>query len=157
MSPSRLRYSLILSLLLNLGVVGAVGYQAVVHRGLPAALGRGSPLADLPAYLKLDASQRERWHGLEENFLRELDTGWRDITTHRERLIREVFSEQPDRARIEAERAAIAQLQAQQQQRVIAQFLREHDILNAEQRRALADLLLREAPAAPFERRLHAR
>ena len=157
MSPSTLRYALILSLLVNLGVVGAVGYQAVRQGGLPAALGRSSPLTDLPAYLKLDAGQRERWHGLEEDFLRELDAGWRAITEHRERLIHEVFSEQPDRARIEAERAAIARLQGEQQQRVIAQFLRERDILNAEQRQALAELLLREAPATPFERRLHTR
>ncbi len=157
MSSSTMRYALILSLLLNLGVVGAVGYQAVRQGGLQAAFGGGSPLSDLPAYLKLDAGQRSRWRALEDGFLREVDAGWREIALHRERLIREVFSEQPDRARIEAERAAIAQLQGQQQQRVIAQFLREHDILNAEQRRALADVLLREAPAAPFERRLHAR
>jgi hypothetical protein len=59
---------------------------------------RSSPLTDLPAYLKLDAGQRERWHGLEEDFLRGLDAGWGEIAAHRERLIREVFSEQPDRA-----------------------------------------------------------
>jgi len=156
MSPSALRYALVLSVLLNLGVVGTVGYQAVRQGGVPTVF-RSSPTTDLPAYLKLDAGQRSRWHALENDFLSGLDAGWRDIAAHRELLIREVFSEQPDRARIEAERAAIAQLQVQQQQRVIAQFLRERDILNPAQRSALADLLLREAPAAPFERRLHTR
>jgi hypothetical protein len=38
MSSSTLRYALILSVLLNLGVVAAVGYQAVRHGGLPECL-----------------------------------------------------------------------------------------------------------------------
>jgi Spy/CpxP family protein refolding chaperone len=146
MRRSALFYSLVLSVSLNLGVVGAAGYQA---------LRRGPGVGDLAGYLKLDAQQHSRWQALEEGFTRELDTGWRDIAQHREQLIREVFSERPDPARIEAERARIAELQALQQQRVIAQFLRERDILSAEQRRALVDLLLREGQPTPVERQLH--
>ena len=155
MSHPALRYALVLSLLLNLGVIGAVGYQAWRNGGLPAAFSGGEATPDLPDYLKLDASQRARWHAPEERFLSELDAGWREIAAHREQLIREVFSERPNPERIESERARIAQLQVEQQQRVIAQFLRERDILTSQQRQALADLLLREAPAAPLERRLH--
>jgi hypothetical protein len=147
MRRSGLMYALILSVLLNLGVVGAAGYQAM-GRG-------GAATGDLSDHLKLDGDQRRRWHSLEESFLRELDAGWRNIAQHREALIREVFSESPDPARIEVERARIAELQALQQQRVIAQFLRERDILTAGQRRALVDLLLREEQAAPRERQLH--
>lgn len=147
MPRSGLLYALILSVLLNLGAVGAVGYRALSQAG-PAE-------GDLADHLKLDAQQRRRWSALEESFVRELDAGWSEIALHRERLIREVFSEQPDQARIEAERARIAQLQAVQQQRVIAQFLRERDILSAGQRAALVELLLREGPAAPQERQLH--
>jgi hypothetical protein len=66
-----------------------------------------------------------------------------------------VFSERPDPSRIEAARARIAEVQMQQQQRVIAQFLQEREILNTEQRRELVDVLLREEPAAPRERQLH--
>ena len=146
MRRSALFYSLVLSVLLNLGVVGAAGYQA---------LRRDAGVGDLAGHLKLDAQQRSRWQALEESFTRELDAGWRDIAQHRERLIREVFSERPDAARIEAERARIADLQALQQQRVIAQFLRERDILSAEQRRTLVDLLLREGQPVPMERQLH--
>lgn len=147
MRRSRLFYALIVSVLLNLGVVAAAGYQALSRGGFAAG--------DLADHLKLNAQQRSRWHALEEPFMRELDAGWRDIAQHRERLIREVFSERPDAARIEAERARIAELQAVQQQRVLAQFLREREILSAEQRRALVDLLLREGPAVPQERQLH--
>jgi Spy/CpxP family protein refolding chaperone len=146
MRRSVLVYSLVLSVLLNLGVVGAAGYQA---------LRRGPGVGDLAGYLKLDAQQRSRWHAIEESFTRELNAGWGDIAQHRERLIREVFSDRPDAGRIEAERARIAQLQALQQERVIAQFLRERDILSAEQRRTLVDLLLREGQPAPLERQLH--
>ena len=146
MRRSGLFYALVLSVLLNLGVVGAAGY---------AALTRGSADGDLAVHLKLDPQQRSRWHAIEESFMRELDAGWREIAQHRERLIHEVFSEAPQAARIEAERARIAELQALQQQRVIAQFLREREILNAGQRRALVDLLLREEQPVPRERQLH--
>ena len=147
MRRSSLVYALMLSVLLNLGVVGAVAYRAWG--------GSAGSAADLADRLQLDAEQRRRWHALEDGFVHELDAGWREIAQHREALIRAVFSEKPDRARIEAERARIAELQAQQQQRVIAQFLRERDILTAGQRHALVGLLLREEPAAPLERRLH--
>lgn len=140
-------YALLLSVLLNLGVVGAAGYRALA--GDRAAAG------DLATRLQLDAVQRQRWHSLEEGFVRELDAGWKEIASHREKLVREVFSESPDAARIEAERARIAQIQVQQQQRVIEQFLREREILDPRQRQALVDLLLREEHAAPRERQLH--
>lgn len=139
-------YALLLSVLLNLGVVGAAGYRALGEREAPGGL------ADT---LKLDAQQRNRWHSLEESFVSELDAGWKEIASHREKLVREVFSETPDAARIEAERARIAQIQVQQQQRVIQQFLREREILNPAQRQALVDLLLREEHAVPRERQLH--
>lgn len=147
MPRSGLLYALILSVLVNVGVVGAAGYQAL-NRGVPGA-------GDLADHLRLDAQQRTRWHAIEAPFTRELDAGWRDIAGHRERLVREVFSDNPDPGRIEAERSLIAELQALQQQRVIAQFLREREILTAQQRRMLVDLLLREGQPAPLERQLH--
>jgi Spy/CpxP family protein refolding chaperone len=140
-------YALLLSVLLNLGVVGAAGYRAFT--------GGGAAPAELADRLRLDAQQRQRWHSLEEGFVRELDAGWKEIASHREKLVREVFSDTPDAARIEAERARIAQIQVQQQQRVIEQFMREREILDAGQRQALVDLLLREEHAVPRERQLH--
>lgn len=139
--------ALVISVMVNLGVVGAAGYRALVQQG--------SDATELASLLKLDATQMARWHSLEQNFVRELDAGWQEIARHREVLVREVFSERPDLARIEAERARIAELQTQQQQRVIAQFLQEREILNVAQRRQLVDVLLREEQAAPRERRLH--
>lgn len=139
--------ALLISVLLNLGVVGAAGYRALVQDR--------SGATELASRLKLDAAQRARWHSLEQNFVRELDAGWQEIARHREALVREAFSERPDPARIEAERARIAEVQMQQQQRVIAQFLQEREILNAEQRRELVAILLREEQAAPRERQLH--
>lgn len=139
--------ALVISVLVNLGVVGAAGYRALIQ-DRPGA-------TDLPSRLELDAAQRSRWHSLEQNFVRELDAGWQEIARHREALVREVFSERPEPARIEAARARIAEVQVQQQQRVIAQFLQEREILNTEQRRELVDVLLREEQAAPRERQLH--
>lgn len=148
---------LVLSLLLNLGVIGAVGYRIVQHGQLPGVFGGNATEAGLPDYLKLSAEQRRQWHELETAFLRELGADWQQIRSHRESMIREIFSDRPDRGRIEAERAVIAQLQAGQQQRVIEQLLKERDILDREQQRALAELLVRQAPAGTFEERLHAK
>jgi uncharacterized membrane protein len=146
MQRSRLLYLLILSVLANVGVLGAAAYQSRSH----AADG-----PDVARYLALDADQQQRWKSLEGPFVAELDAGWREVAQHRERLIREVFAQTPDPARIEAERARIAELQVLQQKRVLAQFLREREILSAEQRRLLVELLLRERQPAPRERQLH--
>lgn len=146
MQRSRLAYLLILSLLVNLGVLGA----AVFHWRSGAAQG-----VDVARHLELDADQQRRWDLLERPFVAELDAGWREVARHRERLIREMFGDTPDAARIEAERARIAELQAVQQKRVLAQFLREREILTAQQRRRLVELLLRQAQPAPRERQLH--
>lgn len=146
MQRSRLAYLLILSVLINIGVLGAAAYQSRSH----AADGQ-----DVARYLALDAEQQRRWKALEEPFVAELDAGWREVARHRERLIREVFADRPDAARIEAERAQIAELQALQQKRVLAQFVRERELLTADQRRLLAELLLRETQPVPRERRLH--
>lgn len=147
MKNKGLIFALVLSVLLNLGVVGAAGYRSV-------APSHPDP-ADLAVRLRLDANQRARWHAVEEGFVRELDADWRAIAAHRETLVREVFAEQPDAARIEAERASIAQLQVRQQQRVIAQFLREREILDAQQRGKLVDLLLQQEHKVPVEQQLH--
>ncbi len=157
MSRSGLTFALVLSVLLNLGVVGVVAYRAFQHGQWPAVFSAAGSATDLPDYLKLSAEQRRRWRELETGFLGELKAEWQQIRTHRETMIREIFSEQPDRGHIEAERAAIAQLQSAQQRRIIEQLLRERDMLDPEQRRKLAELLLRQAPASTFEERLHGR
>lgn len=150
MPRSWLSYALVMSLLLNLGVIAAAGYHLLAPEGVAGARG-----ADLASHLKLDSEQRSRWQQIEQSFVRELDGGWREIARHRENMIREVFSDRPDRARIEAERARIAELQFVQQQRVIDQFLRERDILTSEQRRKLVEVLLDDQPPTPRERQLH--
>lgn len=150
-----LTLALVLSLLLNLGVAGAVAYRALQQAEWLAFFCTGKAGASLPDHLQLTAEQRRQWHALEAGFLGELRDDWQKIRRHREAMVREIFSEQPDRGRIETERAAIAQLQSAQQQRTIEQLLRERELLGPEQRGKLADLLLRQAPASTFEERLH--
>ncbi|MEJ8836914.1 periplasmic heavy metal sensor [Ramlibacter sp. AN1133] len=146
MQRSRLTYLLVLSVLVNFGVLGAAAYQA---------RDRAAASVDLASQLQLDAAQRQRWHEIEAPFLAELETGWREVARHREVLIRQIFSQQPDPRRIEEERARIAQLQAVQQRRVIAQLERERQLLDARQRQRLLELLLREPPPTSPERELH--
>lgn len=146
MTHSRLIYLLALSLLLNAGVLGAAAYQARE---------RASRHVDLPQYLQLDEGQRQRWSDIEKPFLAELEDGWREVGRQRELLIREIFAEQPDGARIEQQRVRIAQLQALQQRRVIAQLERERTLLRPEQRALLMRLLLDEPRPTSPERELH--
>lgn len=155
MTMNRLALALILSLALNAGVIASVAYTAFAQGQWPSIFRSDTEGVNLPAYLELDSEQRRQWNELETVFLRELQNEWQQIRVHRERLINEIFSEQPDRERIESERAAIARLQSAQQRRTIEQLLRERDMLNPAQRRKLADLLSRQAPASTFEQGLH--
>jgi uncharacterized membrane protein len=156
MSHSSLRYALVLSLLFNVGVIGAVGYQAVQRGSLPAVFGEPAP-ANAADHLKLSAQQRQRWHALEADFMREFAAAAKEIQAHRERLIRAMFSDPPSAAYIEAERQTISQLQSRQQQRVIEQLVKEREMLDAAQRRALADLLLERSADADIVQGLHSK
>ena len=152
MSRSGLKFALTLSLLLNAGVLGAVGYQVARYGGIPRVFGMSGD-AYAADYLKLSAEQREHWRALESDFLDRFKADAREVAAHRERLIHEIFSEQPALERIEAERKTIARLQIDKQRRVIEQLLKEREMLNPTQRNALADFLLREAAEiTPVER-----
>lgn len=139
------------SLLLNVGVLGAFGYQA--WRGSEAHSGHEHDY--LVKHLKLTEQQHRQWRDKEEHFLREMSGSWEAVRIHRERMIREIFSPQPDPEAIESHRAAISRLQEKQQREVIKQLLQEQQILSPAQRDALAELLLRQTPASSFEERLH--
>ena len=80
----------------------------------------------------------------------------RTFRRHREALVRAIFAATPDPATIAAEHAAIAQPQAAQQQRVIAQLQAERELLDAGQRARLLELLLqRYSQDATEEEQLH--
>ena len=154
MNDSSLKYALVLSLLLNAGFIGAAGYQVAKSRAwLP--LSNEGPQTSAADHLKLSPEQRKRWHALEADFMREFEADAKEIAAHREKLIRGIFSDGPKAERIEAEREAIARLQTGQQRRVIAQLLREREILDPVQQRALADFLLRQAPDVTSVEQVH--
>lgn len=146
MNPKRLRTLLVFSLLINVGVLGGAACRAL-------SADTADPFPGLPRHLGLDATQTDRWHAAERDFLIQLADGAATIQAHRDRLIRAIFSDTPDPAVIDAERAAIATLQDAQQRRVIEQLLRERELLDPAQRARLVDLLLAQ-PVGPagFER-----
>ena len=135
---------LALSLLINAGVLAGAWFQVHRAQGATEVAFFGMGHEHIPDYLKLDRSQRERWHVMEQEFVKALNEAGRNIQTHRERLVREIFSAQPDAAAIERERASIFALQEAQQRGVIAQLLKEREMLSPEQRIALANLLLKQ-------------
>lgn len=141
MKPQLVRFALALSVLVNLGVLGAVAYRTL----LPAA---APPGAGLPRHLQLSAQQLQHWHESEAEFLGRLGADAKQIRVHRDRMIATIFSATPDQVLIDAERTTIAQLQDRQQKLVIAQLLRERELLRPEQRERLAQLLLAQ-PVGP--------
>ena len=155
MSRRNLIHLLALSLLLNVGVMGGVVIQSVANDNAEKVAQRGHTF--LANYLQLSESQLSLWRAKEGRFLSELDIAWQDIAAHRMRMIWEIFSDQPNAERVEAERAAIARLQEQQQRVVIAQLMEERKILNAAQRDALADYLIEQNPFGSLEQMLHER
>jgi len=149
---------LALSLLVNAGVLAGAWLQASSAEGATEVAFFGMGHERVPDYLKLDPMQRERWHAMEQDFVTSLNEAGRAIQTHREHLVRAIFSAQPDAAVIERERTAIFTLQEAQQRSVIAQLLKEREMLSPEQRTALAELLLKQDPQSTSgAQRLHAR
>ena len=134
------RYLLVVSLALNLGIVTALIVRPSPPRS--AEIAAQPPHLNLQNYLGLSAEQRIQWQQLEPDFLRELAANWQEIRQHREALVRQIFAAAPDRTAIDAEQAAIADLQGAQQQRVIRQLLAERKLLDEPQRQRLMDLLL---------------
>ena len=148
------RSLLAISLALNLGVVAALVLRQPPPADPPAAA-HEAPV-NLQDYLELTGDQRQHWQQLEPGFLTEVSANWNAIRKHREALVRHIFAAAPDRQAIDAEQAAIARLQAEQQQRVIAQLLAERALLNEAQRVRLMELLLRRyAQESSEEELLH--
>ncbi|MBI5922976.1 MAG: periplasmic heavy metal sensor [Betaproteobacteria bacterium] len=137
---------LALSLLVNLGVLAGAWFQVWRAEGTTELAFFGMGHDRVPDYLKLDRSQREHWHATERDFVASLNDAGHKIQAHRERLVHAIFSAQPDASVIERERAAIFALQEAQQRNIIAQLLKEREMLNAQQQAALADLLLKQNP-----------
>lgn len=140
MKSTTLRLLFVLSLLANVGVLGAFGYRALESGRWPGAGADAFP--GLTKYLALDTQQQRRWQEAEEGFVERYAAGAAAIHEGRDRLIRLIFADSPDMAAIEAERAEIAQRQNEQQRIVIEQLLRERELLDAGQRARLAQLLL---------------
>lgn len=146
MKASVLRLALTLSLLVNLGVIAALGYRSLMQSAAPHAAQGADDFPGLALYLSLSADQQRRWREAEAGFITQLAAGEPEIVQRRNRLLDEIFAAAPDASRIEAERAAIARLQDERQRIVIEQLRREREILDAAQRARLAQLL-RSQPA----------
>lgn len=155
MKPSTLRLALAFSLLVNLGVVGAIAYRAMDSGALPGVLGGRVSPPSLPQHLGLDDQQLGHWRDAEREFLGSLASGAAEIRVRRDRLIREIFAAAPDTAAIEAERAGIARLQEAQQRLVVGQLLREREMLDARQRERLAQILLDQPAGVSAFEQLH--
>lgn len=151
------KWLLAISLSLNIGMISTVAFTRM--RAVSDAPAGSARHVSLPEHLRLTAEQRQLWQRIEQDFLKDIGANWREIRTHREALVRQIFSARPDRAAIDAAQAKIAALQDAQQRRVIDQLLAEREVLDDGQRAALMSLLLaryaQEAQDATAEEHLH--
>lgn len=147
------KWLLVVSLSLNIGIAAAVAWNALQASPAQSSADSHESLAD---HLQLTAEQRHRWDQIEKAFLDDLSVNWQQIRSHREALVRQIFSPAPNAAAIDREQARIAALQDAQQRRVITQLLAERELLDERQRNALMALLLaRYAQEATEEELLH--
>lgn len=154
MNRSVWKWLLAVSLSINLGVIATIVLKQI--RTSPEITTTAEKQVSLPDRLQLTQEQRQRWLEIERTFLADIAANWRDIRVQREALVRQIFSAQPDRAKIDAQQAKIAALQDAQQRRVVTQLLAERELLDERQRVALMELLLnRYAEEASQEERLH--
>ncbi|EPF2062054.1 periplasmic heavy metal sensor, partial [Pseudomonas aeruginosa] len=152
MSNTTLRNALVLSVLVNVGVLAGLGWQKLSRDGLP--MPSGAP-TELSRELQLSASQLQRWHDAEAPFLAYLRASNASLGEHRNRLIEAIFAEQVDRTVIDAEQAKIAELQNEQQRLLIDQLLQEREILEPQQRARLAQVLTQQSFGADSIEQLH--
>ena len=143
--------ALLLSVALNVGVLGAV----LLDRLGPGASSTSAP--PLHRILELDEAQRARWDAVEAPFLQQFHAASGQLEAHRRALVEALFAEAIDPLRIETARAAIAELQQDQQRLIIEQLIAEREILDARQRQQLLGLLLAQPPARTTVEDLHAR
>ena len=152
MNRSLWKWLFAISLSLNAGILGAVAFNAL---RTPAQQEEDRHLS-LQDRLNLAGEQRAQWSRIEQGFLSDLAANWHEIRSHREALVRKIFSTVPDRAAINQEQRQIAALQDAQQRRVIDQLLAEKELLDEHQRTLLMELLLaRYAQEATEEEMLH--
>lgn len=152
MNTHLLRNALLLSVLLNIALLGAAGWQKLRHDGLPMPSGAAT---ELSRQLQLNSNQLQRWHNSEAPFLAYLRASNASLDEHRRRLIQAIFSEPMDRALIDSEQAKIAQLQYEQQRLLIDQWIAERAILEAPQRKRLADILSKQSLSPASIEQLH--
>lgn len=152
MSNTTLRNALVLSVLVNVGVLAGLGWQKLSRDGLPMPSGATT---ELSRELQLSASQLQRWHDAEAPFLAYLRASNASLGEHRNRLIEAIFAEQVDRTVIDAEQAKIAELQNEQQRLLIDQLLQEREILEPQQRARLAQVLTQQSFGADNIEQLH--
>ena len=142
MSNTTLRNALALSLLVNVGILVAAGWQKFNQDGLP--MPSGAP-TELSRHLQLSASQLQRWHDAETPFLAYLRAS--NASLGEDRL------DQP--VAVLAEQARIATLQNEQQRLLIDQLLQEREILDPQQRARLAQVLTQQSFGADSIEQLH--
>lgn len=152
MTRTTLRNALMLSLMVNAGILVAAGWQRLQHDGLP--MPSGAP-TELSRQLQLSAGQLQRWHDAEAPFLAFLRASNASIGEQRNRLIEAIFAETVDLAGIAATQAQIAGLQNEQQRLLIEQLLRERDILEPHQRAQLVQVLVQQPVGAARIEQLH--
>jgi len=136
---------LLLSLLLNAAVFGTIGLNAIQVGHWPYFLGGDTTQTTPPLSrsLRLTAEQQATWRENANKFDHNLSTAWNKMGSHREKLIREILSPQPDWSVINDEQSAIEELQKNMLRFLIVHIQKEKKMLSPKQRTELGDRLIK--------------
>jgi hypothetical protein len=150
MTRNSQRIIFVLSLTLNFSVIGTVIYHLFRDGHIPgyghlSGFYSGTNTKNhLSDYFDLSDDKRRVWREKSKEHEQELADSWQEIQGHRGKMIRAIFTAQPDLKIIEAERAEIARLQGVVQRALIQHMLDEQGMLDDRQRQVLAELLIRQ-------------
>jgi len=138
-----LRHLLLISVILNLAILGTVGYRYYQKTAYWTSPFGHTMKKDhfLFEELALQATQAEAMRKRAMPFRAEIDQQRADIAKQRKNLVTLMRQEQPDMQAIGAEIAGISTVQEAMQRKVVTHLLEEKALLNKEQQGKFFDLI----------------
>ena len=143
MKSNFLRHLLLISVILNLAILGTVGYRYYQKTAYWTSPFGHTMKKDhfLFEELALQATQAEAMRKRAMPFRAEIDQQRADIAKQRKNLVTLMRQEQPDMQAIGAEIAGISTVQEAMQRKVVTHLLEEKALLNKEQQGKFFDLI----------------
>ncbi|MFQ6084221.1 MAG: Spy/CpxP family protein refolding chaperone [Candidatus Aminicenantia bacterium] len=134
---------LILSIAINIGVLGSVGYHWLKRSGEERhhREGKHSPMSILGKELSLSQSQAREMESLRQSLEPKMEEIKKELREKRVQLVNLLMESEPDLEKINIQLTEIESLQTELQKLVIDHLLQEKKILSPEQQKRLFSII----------------